>query len=275
MAGESNHGKSSFLNQLAWQVATKNEHVHVLDVTLDDTKLEKLCRLLALLSGLTINAVKRAGLTKDVNPTPYASMINAAVKVKKAMEEGRYQLVDAAEVGTVEGLAEYVRQRLIDVKVMGDDWKLVLFVDSFHDLIPGVRTTSDTGKYDYIAQSLSDLANEQDIPIVCTAELRKLNGQRRPVPDDIRESVKIRYEAKSILLCYNDVGARGEQADVYWYAPDDVAKYPVFEVHVAKNKFHSFKGRICFEFMPERALMREPDDAVHRKYLDIINTSRR
>lgn len=243
----------------------------MIDITLDDTKFEKLCRLIAHITGIPINVVKVAGLHKEKNPSIYKNTTAAFQVIKKNIE--KYEIVDGAQAGTIGALTEFIRHRVVDYRSLEEPWQVVVFIDSFHDLIPDVKVTSDTAKYDYLAQAISDLANELDIPIVCTAELRKLNGQRRPVPDDIRESIKIRYEAKSILLCYNDVGAKGEQADVYWYPPNDVAKYPVFEVHVAKNKYNSFKGRICFEFMPDIAFFKEPDDATHRRYLDAINES--
>lgn len=265
---------SLFISQLSWQVAMYNEHVHVMDITLDDSKLDKVCRLVAHLSGIPINHVKRMGIYKQKDPKTYA-MIQSAFKTLKSNIE-RYHILDAGEAGVLEQLRATIMETRAELMAREDPWQLVVFIDSFHDIVPAeLETASETAKFNYLAQATSDLAKELDIPIVCTAELRKLNSMRRPTLDDIRESVKIRYEAKSVLLCYNDVGARGEQADLYWYPQDDIAKYPVFEVHIAKNKCHSFKGRLCFEFKPDVAFFREPDDATHRKYLDIINAKNR
>jgi replicative DNA helicase len=269
IAGEANMGKTAFASQLAWQIVKNNEYVHVIDITLDDTKFEKVCRLAAHISGLPINTVKQAGVNWEKNPGVYKKVVEAIDTIKNSAL--KYEILDGAAAGMISSLCEIVRQRKVDLGTLGEEWQLVVFVDSFHDVLPDVRINSENGRYEYIAQALSDLANELDIPIVCTAELRKLNGQRRPQLDDIRESIKIRYEAKSIMLCYNDLGARGEQSNLYWYPPNDFARYPVFEVHVAKNKYNSFKGRLCFEFVPELSLMKEPDDATHRKYLDIVH----
>lgn len=270
IAAEANSGKSMLTNQLAWQIVNYNENVHVIDITLDDTKLEKYCRLVAHISGLPINTVKRAGIGKTRDPKIYESVRSTVEILKQAA--AKYEVIDGNQAGSVGQMLGLIKSRRVDLLAMENPMQPVVFIDSFHDVLPDIKTSSETGRYDYIAQALSEAANELDIPIVCTAELRKLNGIRRPVLDDIRESVKIRYEAKSVLLCYNDVGSRGENADVFFYHSCDVAKYPVFEAHVAKNKFNSVKGRICFEFIPELAYFREPDDATHRKYLDIINS---
>ena len=77
--------------------------------------------------------------------------------------------------------------------------------------------------------------------------------------DDIRETVKIAYEAKAILLCYNEVGLRGEAASIFYMRGGqefENIKQPVFEVKIGKNKFASFKGRLFFEFMPELSYMK-------------------
>jgi len=273
VAAESNSGKSLFINQLAWQMVNYNNNIHIIDVTLDDTKFEKYCRLIAHISGLPINTVKRAGVVKEREPGPFNS-VKSVVETLKQMAL-KYEIIDGAQAGNIGQLLELIKSRRVDLLALEEPMQLVVFVDSFHDILPDIKTSSENSKFDYIAQTLSEAANELDIPVVCTAELRKLNGLRRPVLDDIRESVKIRYEAKSILLCYNDVGSRGENADVFFYLPNDVAKYPVFETHVAKNKFNSYKGRICFEFIPELAYFQEPDDATHRKYLDTISSKNR
>lgn len=268
IAAEANLGKSAFITQMAWQTAMNNPNVHVLDITLDDSMLEKVCRLAAHISGQAINTVKGLAQVRNSNPAAYQSIINAFDTIKTNAHH--YQIMDNEQGGTLEKLREVitgVRTELLAREIPG---RLAVFIDSFHDIIPDIETTNETTRFNYLAQAVAELANEFDIPIVCTAELRKLNGFRRPTLDDIRESVKIRYEAKSVLLCYNEVSVRDEQAQVYWYPSDDIAKYPVFEVHVAKNKFSSFKGRICFEFRPEVARFREPDDVTHRKYLDLI-----
>lgn len=270
IAGESNLGKSLFLNQLAWQVAVLNPDVHVMDITIDDSEYEKYCRLLAHLAGVEINMVKRYGQVQLLLPE-VTERIEAAYRRLKGMA-WRYEVVDGTSIGDINQLSELIHQRLLDIRALSEPMELAVFIDSFHDVAPEEDKNNGLNPYEYTAKAISDLANEHDIAIVCTAELKKLGGHRRPIVDDIRESVKIRYKAKSILLCYNEVSARGEEAEVYYERTNRPGKFPILEVHVAKNKFNSFKGRLCFEFWPELALLVEPNDTDHAQYLKMIRT---
>jgi replicative DNA helicase len=47
-------------------------------------------------------------------------------------------------------------------------------------------------------------------------------------------------------------------------------KQPIFEVHFAKNKFGTYKGRAFFEFYPEMAHMKECDPTAQKTYSQII-----
>ena len=114
------------------------------------------------------------------------------------------------------------------------------------------------------------MATKYGIPIITTAEFKKLNGYRRPSLDDIRESVKIKYEAKAILLCYNEVGLKGEAASIYYELQGKSQKQPVFEVKFGKNKMSSFKGRLFFEFYPDIAYFEPADKASTKRYNNLI-----
>mgnify|MGYP002514940018 CR=1 FL=1 len=92
---------------------------------------------------------------------------------------------------------------------------------------------------------------QYNIPLVCTAEMKKINGDRRPILDDIRECVKIKYEAKAIILVYNEVHYKGESSEIFFNRNGYMMKQPVLELHFAKNKISSFKGRLFYEFYPE------------------------
>ena len=155
-------------------------------------------------------------------------------------------------------------------KVNNIDKKIVVFIDNFHDLNLTEEPKSDKEKFDKLAQWCSDLAIKHNISIVCSAEFKKLNGTRRAILDDLRESVKIKYEAKAVLLCYNEVHYKGESADVYYLKNNNPFKQPIFEIHFAKNKFGTYKGRNFFEFYPEMALLRECQDAVQKTYQQIV-----
>jgi replicative DNA helicase len=88
--------------------------------------------------------------------------------------------------------------------------------------------------------------------------------------DDIKEANKIAYKAQATILCYNDVGLKGESANVYWQKDGSPAKQPVLEAFVGKNKLSDFKKRIFFEFMPELAYCKEATPQATIRYNQMI-----
>ena len=84
-------------------------------------------------------------------------------------------------------------------------------------------------------------------------------------------ATKIVYEAKAIILGYNEVGLRGQQSNIFWNRDDRPDKQPIFEAHIGKNKFGSFKGRIFFEFMPEMSYFKEVPEAGAQRYNQMIS----
>lgn len=277
-AGQSNVGKSGIMMQVAQQVAQKNQIVsaerpkkaHVIFFSLDDTTNELLPRFISIDQKIPINVVRSPKKYKD----DLEKMEKREIGLKRLEELTPYfTLMDANDGTSIEHIEKVADEYAFELSRIDESYQIVLFIDNFHDVtVDSIKFGSDTGgKYDYIADRLSGIAARLDCPIVCSAEFRKLNGNRRPILDDIRESVKIVYEAKAILLCYNEVGIRGQQAQIFWRRPDHPDNQPVFEVQIGKNKYSSFKGRVFYEFYPEMSLFREVPPAGAQRYSQMIS----
>ena len=198
LAGDSNLGKSAFITQLGWGIVENNQDVYVMDFSLDDAMPDKLARVAACSGKLIINAVKT-----PLNYMNYPLMLirrkNAILNLRAHV--GQYRAYDSTFSTFVEDIEKEVEEKLIYFHSNGIDKKLVVLIDNFHDLnIASQPGLTDKNKFDYLAQWCSDLAIKHNITVVCSAELKKLNGNRRPMLDDIREAVKIKYEAKAVLL---------------------------------------------------------------------------
>lgn len=269
IAGDSNIGKTSFISQMAHNVATINNDTYVIDFSLDDPMLDKMSRVIAAGQKVLINAVKTPRKFKQ-----YPKMLERRKLGLKQLRDmvNCYKCYDQNHSTDVEEIKETIKSHIIELKAAGEKRKVVVFIDNFHDL----STTSseanggDKQKFTFLASFVSDMATELDVPIVCTAEFKKLNGFRRPSIDDMREAVKIKYEAKSVMLCYNEVSLKGEAASVYFDKAGDPEKQPVYEVKVAKNKFSKFKGRLFFEGYPEMAYFIEADQESSKRYNNVI-----
>lgn len=268
VVADSNTGKTAFLSQLATQIVNNNDDVFVMDFSLDDPMSDKLSRIVACDNRVLINAIK-----SPMNYTEYPLMLARRIMGLNKLRSltSKYRAYDATFSTDIETIEEEIIRMKVELDAAGSNQQVIVFIDNFHDLTSRDHPNyQDKQKFDYLAQKCADLAIQQDLPLVCTGELRKLNGNNRPTLDDIREAIKIRYEAKAILLCHNDVHSKGEAANVFFNRKDKQGKQPVFEVHVAKNKFSSFKGRIFFESYPEMARMEEADDVSAKHYSSII-----
>ena len=84
------------------------------------------------------------------------------------------------------------------------------------------------------------------------------------------EGVKIKYEAKAIILVYNEVHYKGESSEIFFNRNGYMMKQPVLELHFAKNKISSFKGRLFYEFYPELSRLEEPDEDSIRRYAGLV-----
>lgn len=255
IAGDSNLGKTALISQIAYNTARKNEDVFVMDFSLDDPSDDKISRVVACDSRVIINSIK--------NPKNYIEFDKMLTRRKVGLNRlynnvDRYRIYDATFTTNIEDI-ELEIENIINTNKKYDIYKeLIVFIDNFHDLNTSkYPNLQDKQKYDYLAQKCADIAIKYKIPFVCSAELRKVNGSLRPKCDDVRESTKIKYEAKAILLCYSDVHYKGEGSEIYFNRKDKVGKQPIFEVHFGKNKISSFKGRLYFEFYPEMSYLKE------------------
>jgi replicative DNA helicase len=278
IAGQSNVGKSGICIQLALQIAKANlittperpKKAFVVYFSLDDSNNELMPRIVAIDQRIPINAVRFPKKYQD--DANYMERRTIGFENLKNLTD-HIAMHDVNDGSDIEYIEETAEKYFVELQKISEEYQLVLIIDNFHDVtVRDVKFGSDSnGKYDFIADRLTRIATKFDCPIICTAEFRKLNGNRRPILDDIRESTKIVYEAKAILLCYNEVGLRGQQANIFWQSPDVTDKRPVFEAHVGKNKFGSYKGRMFFEFVPEMSYFREVVPAAAIQYAQRIS----
>jgi replicative DNA helicase len=278
IAGQSNVGKSGICMQLAWQIAKANREAtetrprkaFVLYFSLDDSNNELLPRLIAIDQKIPINAIRFPKKYED-NEHYMARLELGYANLEEMVMH--INMMDVNEGSSIEHIEATAAKYALELEKIDPAYQIVLFVDNFHDITVDTKNfgIDSNQKFDYIADKLSGIATKFDCPIICTAEFRKLNGNRRPKLDDIRESVKIVYEAKAIILAYNEVGLRGQQSQIFWMKEGSPDKQPVFECDIRKNKFGSYKSRIFFEFFPEMSYFKEVPPVGAQRYSQMIS----
>lgn len=274
--------KSALLLQVMWQVALFNQQISedhpkkafCLYFSLDDSNNELMPRIVAANQKITINQVL---FPKTLEREPVV-LEKRAAGLEKLKENVRFfSMHDANEGSSIEHIERTMHMIHEQLENMApNEYQMAVFIDNFHDVnVEADGYSEDNAKFDYISGRLNELAIEFNSPIMCSAEFRKISSHKRPEESDIKSSGKITYESKGTLLVYNDVGVKGEQADVYWEMkdsrnPEIARKMPVFEMHIAKNKFNSYKGRKFLRFIPEMALFIEVDDEEAQRYQQMM-----
>jgi len=258
VAAQPNVGKSAFCIQMARQIAHNNENIYVIFISLDDSFKMMLPRFIACDQRIPIDAAKFPVKYNTPETQQLVERYNDGL-AKMIEDIPRFKLIDGESCESVEQIEDIILEHYEGFGLENNlNKKLVVFIDNFHDLQSSEHTFgNDNQKYEYMAGKVKDLVNIYDIPLICTAELKKVKGLR-PTVEDIRETVKVGYEANLVWLLYNDVGLKDQAAKVYYQSDSESSeKRPVLECHFGKNKISSYKGRIYFLFHPEHSYLRE------------------
>ena len=270
LAGDSNIGKSGLGSQISIQTAMNNDDVFVMDFSLDDPLPDKIPRLIGSTHQVILNAVK--------SPLLYNKYPGMLIRRMQGLNNlrllsNKYEAIDSSGGHLVETIKEKIDNKIKQFEIEGEEKRLAIFIDSFHDLDTLESYSSQKQKYTIIADWCADLAIKYNAVVFVTAELTKLYDNRRPFPDDIREAVKIKYQAKAILMAYNEVHYQGQDAEIFYMRDNenDLKKYPIFEVNFAKNKISSFKGRKFFYFYPEMAYFKEVSEQEEKNFMQSLS----
>jgi len=116
---------------------------------------------------------------------------------------------------------------------MNLDLPLWVNIDAFDDIQSGEQLESNES-VSMISQTLKRAAERFDCVICATKHLTKGSG-RESGTDALRGYGSLKYDAKCILMCYNDVGENGEAAEICHYreAPSQrVVLTPVFSIPI-------------------------------------------
>ena len=261
LPAESNAGKSAvMMNILEDLVMHEPNNLFGLYFSLDDSKHEIIPRVVAMREGIHISTVAK--------PQRIQNMIdNQAENADELIEElakreiginnlkassNRMMIVDSTKVKTLDEMKAYIDRVVNYVKAINPEMNVVVAIDSVKDIILddhyGIKTTNEAS--DFIARAVKHWTVELNLLIFSSVHLRKLNGNRRPTLDDLKDSNVLVYEASVIWLLFNDVSKNKQAAKLFYREEGNGDKLPVIEFDWAKNKKSSYKGRTFCYFAP-------------------------
>lgn len=273
-AGPSNAGKTGvMINILEDLVMTSKNKLFGLYFSIDDSKNKVIPRFVAMRESLPIGIVAKPGRFKMLveNGDPNSLYYQECLDKRQVgldnlrRESSKLMIVDGSEVRNIEDIKEYTKQVQNYVKAIDPDANVVVCIDSLKDIeVEGNLSTNE--KAAIVATEIKALAVKQDIMVLASMHLRKLNGNRRPTLDDISDSATLVYELSVCFLVYNDVSANKQAAKIFHRQSEDTEKLPIIELDWAKNKESSYKGRTFCYFSPEFSKAKECNEENTKRF---------
>lgn len=264
LPAESNAGKSAMMMNILEDMVTCEENkLFGLYFSLDDSKHEIIPRVIAMREGIRISTVakpQRAQNMIDENHEEASILIDELAKREVGINNlkansNKLMIVDSTKVKTLDEMKSYIERVYNYVKAIDPEMNIAVAIDSIKDIRLddhyNIKTTNEAS--DFIAREVKHWTVEFDIPIFSSVHLRKLNGNRRPTLDDLKDSNVLVYEASVIWLLFNDVSKNKQGAKIFHRNENQEEKLPIIEFDWAKNKKSSYKGRTFCYFAPERS----------------------
>ena len=192
LMGEPSIGKSSFVNQIAFNVA---KQCPCLFVTFEDTALDLLCRQISRLSGITLKKIRRGEISDGDKP----ALLEAKSRVTEVESTLTYL------VGT-RCLSGDILRGLVRESLTGDDYLVI--IDHLQKFAASVGQRQDFRMAVLgLTQELRDMANEFGIPVLVVSQLARAfydKGVDNISLDSPKESGEVEYSADSVIAIARD-----------------------------------------------------------------------
>lgn len=297
-SGESNSGKSAaMMNIMKDMCSCEENNLFGIYYSLDDSKHEIIPRIIAMEQSIPIGVASK--------PKRYQDLIDLAMEQevsndntelyrqylekreiglnKLKSESHKFLIEDADKIKTSSDIKNHIKMVKTFLKTYytergevekANKMNVIIAIDALNDIKLDPKVYGRIRKEDAseeIAKFVKDLSVEFDIVVFASTHLRKLNGNRRPTLDDLREANTLVYEASVVWLVYNDVSKNKMGASIYWNNNGEHG--PILEMDWAKNKKSSYKGRTFNKFSPNLSQIRECSQSEMEAFEQQINQS--
>lgn len=249
-----NMGKSSFINDMAWQIACNKENrARVFMHTIDDSAEDLIRRMVCQAYGspyLTINMVANPQIFYEEEgiDNVYEMREEAYARFMEVASDGRIFIKDASDGTTI----SFAESQIRDIRRKYPDENLVYFLDNFHN-VTDWPMLDQRNKFTKVSKELQRMATIYKCTVVSTVEYRKNDPTKIGTNEDLAESRSMKFDAKLIMHIFSDLHAVGsENAELIHKHEGQILPRTV--VRVGKNKVGNFKGDLFFDFYPSSGL---------------------
>lgn len=272
-----NAGKSMIQLNLGYNILAHNPDAHWLDFSLDDSTEDRLGYLLARAGSIPIDSIHQAGALTDEQKAKRKAVIGDF----RNTYGNRYSLIGATSNSRVEEDVRFDAESMCDMirqarAQIGPDPRLLVTIDSFHDVELQARTLDENDKIWQKSKMFKRVSESADALFILTAHTRKNSRKRGQTADASWGSVHLAYDARIMSTLYSDVGLNRSNASVFWVDQEQPDRMmPVLELDIVKNKSGRFKDVIFFNYIPESCQVYDTDDITQQYYRGCIFNKRK
>ena len=254
VAGDANIGKSTWIREVSWDIAQSNPDAIVIYMSIDDSTKDVMQAIVAREAGVARDCIYRYGsLASEEGESELVNLIDATWD--DVLAQKNYIVADATQGSSVMHLEDHLDY----VRKTYPNKKPIIFLDNFHKLRYSEEATMRE-KFVDMVQSLKELTQIEDIPLVMSVELRKTESGKRATLNDIAETKQIEYDAKVVIMAHQEMHNNPETM-VKWHRDNyrGACNLPYLEMTIAKNKHTDKKCAIGYRFEPDRSILTEID----------------
>lgn len=279
-AGESNSGKSAAMINMLYDLATYSENnLYGIYYSLDDSKNHIIPRVISMNTRIPIWAASKPQRLRsridNLEPGAFTyqrwlSLREAELNRLKGLAD-HFRITDSNKIKSAEMLFDHMQKAMIYMRAIDPDRNLIVAIDALNDirfadkkLKPGTELNAE------IARTVKGWTSDLNIPIFGSVHLKKINANRRPILDDLKESGEYVYESSLVWLVHNDVSKNKQNASVFYTEEGRDDKRPVLELDWAKNKVSSYKGRTYYLFSDNISRLTECDTDMSERFDALI-----
>lgn len=241
-------GKSTFVTQLAWDLAAGNPELTVLYFSLDLNRLDVTAKLVAHASDVPIDYVKN----------PYL----ANVAFEQRRQDGLAKVAEMRErllvidEGNGRIFLDDVRKLVKRTKLeRGGD--VAVIIDPIFKIHVKNDRLNFNERCNLLSAELKTISAVEGVTLIATAGLPKAISNRRPVREDLEEIMGLLYDPYVVMFLYCDYLNDFETPFLEWEWGKDNFMIPISELLIAKNKMGAINARIFFRYYESYSRFRE------------------
>ncbi|MBF0500229.1 MAG: hypothetical protein HQM09_08855 [Candidatus Riflebacteria bacterium] len=241
-------GKSTFLTQLAWDLANMNPELTVLFFSLDLNRIDISAKLVAQAGEVPIDYVKNPYVT---NPAFEQRRQIGLDKVSK-MSERLFVVDESSGRIFIDDIKRLIRRTKLE-----RGGEVAVVIDPIFKIHIKQDRLGFNEKCNFLAAELKSISAVEGVALIASAGLPKAISDRRPIREDLEEIMGLLYDPYVVFFLYCDYLNDFDTPFLEWQWGKDNFMIPITELMIAKNKMGIINTRIFYRYFESYSRFKE------------------